>query len=117
MVTRLRSLFAVLLIIGLSFQTAWAMVPLCEYGGSMTHQVVGSVDVSAHTENADAAPAEAASEPTQQCDRMLLSCHAVVLPGSQPQLVLFALGQSFHSSSLSTFLFLTDGPQRPPRYA
>jgi hypothetical protein len=48
---------------------------------------------------------------------MLLSCHAVVLPGSQPQLVLFALGQSFHSSSLSTFLFLTDGPQRPPRYA
>lgn len=117
MVTRLRSLLAVLLMIGLSFQAAWPMVPACEYGGPMTHQAVGAVDVSAATENAQAAPAEAASEPTEQCDRMLLTCQAAVLPGSLPQLALFAPGQSFHRSSLSTILFLTDGPQRPPRSA
>lgn len=117
MVTWLRGLLAVLLMIGLSFQTAWSMVPLCAYGGSMTHQVVGSVDVSAATENVDAAPPEAASEPTQQCDRMLLGCNAAVLPGSLPQLALFTLNQSVNSSPVLAVLFLTDGPQRPPRSA
>lgn len=117
MLTRLRSFLAVLLMIGLSFQAAWSMEPVCEYGGSMTHQAVGAVEISAPTENVDAASADAASEPTQQCDRMLLTCQAAVLPGSLPQLALFAPGQSFHSSSVSAILFLTDGPQRPPRSA
>lgn len=117
MFTRLKSLLAAFLMIALSFQAAWSMVPGCEYGGFMTHQAVGAVDVSSAIGNADAAPAEAASEPTQQCDRMMLTCQAAVLPGSLPQLVLFAPGQSFHSSSLSTILFITDGPQRPPRSA
>lgn len=117
MVTRLRSLLAVLLIIALSFQAAWSMGQVCEYGGPMTHQSIGAMDVSAATENADAAFVEAASEPTQQCDRMLLSCHATMLPGNLQQLALFAPGQSFPSSSVSAVLFLTDGPQRPPRFA
>ena len=117
MFTRLRSLLAVFLMIALSFQAAWSMVPACEYGGSMTHQAVGAVDVSSAIENANAASAEAASEPTQQCDLMLLSCYAAVLPGNPPQLALFAPGQSFYSSSVTAILFLTDGPQRPPRSA
>ena len=117
MVTRLRSLLAVLLMIGLSFQTAWSMVPVCEYGGSMTRHVVGSVDVSVVTENAQAASPEAASEPTQPCARIMLICQAAVLPGSLAQLALFTLNQSVDSSSVLTVLFLTDGPQRPPRSA
>lgn len=117
MFTRLRSLLAVFLMIALSFQAAWSMVPACEYGGSMTHQVVGAVDVSSAIENADAASAEAALEPTQQCDRMTLTCQAAVLPGSLPQLALFTTSQSVDSSSVLTILFLTDGPQRPPRPA
>ena len=117
MVTRLRSLLAILLMIGLSFQAAWSMVPVCEYGDPMTHEAVGAMDISSATDSADAASSEAASEPTQQCDRMLLSCLTAVLPGNLPQLPLFAPGQSFHSSSVSPVLFLTDGPQRPPRSA
>ena len=117
MVTRLQRLIAVLLMIALSFQAAWSMAPVCEYGGSMTHQGVGSVDFSAASETAQAASPEAASEPTQQCARMMLTCQAAMLPGSLPQLALFTPNQSVDSSSVLTILFLTDGPQRPPRSA
>ena len=117
MVTRFRSLLAVFLMIGLSFQAAWSMVPVCEYGGSMTHPAAGAMDISAATENAHASSPEAASEPTQPCARIMLTCQAAVLPGSLAQLALFTLNQSVDSSSVLTVLFLTDGPQRPPRSA
>ena len=112
MVIRLQRLLAVLLMIGLSFQAAGSMAPVCETGGSMTHQSIVAADVSAA-----AAIADAASEATQECDRMLLNCPAAVLPGNLPQLAMSPLGQSFTGSSVRTVLFLTDGPTRPPRSA
>lgn len=102
---------------GLSFQAAWSVVPVCEYGDLMIHKAVGAMYISSEIDNADEASSYAASEPTQQCNWTLLSCHAAVLPGNLPQFALFAPGQGFHSSSVSPVLFLTDGPQRPPRPA
>ncbi len=115
MVIRIRKLLAVLLIIGLSFQTAWSMAPACETGGFMAHHSMGSMGVHADTgaESAD----DSAFEATEECGRMMLRCPAAVLPGGLAPLALSKPGQSSAGICVPEILFLTDAPKRPPRAA
>lgn len=110
MVTRLRSLLAVLLIIGLSVQAAWSMAPACETEGSVAHQSIVSIGAGAGAESPDGA-----FEATEECERMLLRCPAAVLPGTVPQVASSTPGESFDGVPVPVILFLTDGPKRPPR--